>query len=572
MAAKKKTVKAVKPKAKRSGRAKKPAVKTPDYNMEFEKLSKEYEKFLYKSFPTYGTTMGLPEYDALLSNPTPAFFARYEKKLKDFLAKVKAIPASKLDLDNKVDRAIAINLLMIEIKEMKDRPGWKRSASMYFQEPMYGVYVILTRAGDDLPKRADGIIARTAGLPAHLALGKKNLKNPPKLFVESAILSARGAKMFFDTTVRKFADTLTTGKKKKLAAACNKAVKAMDDYINWMETDLMPRAKGEWRSGKARFNYRLKTYHEVPYDADSLYELGKKTYASTIRQMQRLAKKIDPKKSWEEIVSGLKKKHPTNKELVGYYAKEMKRARKFVKEHDLVSFPPTEEIKVVATPDFARPIIPYAAYLMPGLYEKKQTGIFWVTTVAKGTPKKQADVQLEGHSKYGIVVTSLHEAYPGHHLQLTRANMKPRIWRHTHHTSVFAEGWALYCEEMMFEKGFYSDPRIRLLQLKDQLWRATRVMIDVSLHTRGMTFDEAVKMLIEKAHLEEPNAIAEVRRYCQTPTQPMSYVLGKHLVLELKKKMKAKTGRKFDLKAFHDAFIDHGTIPVSRVEQLMDIG
>lgn len=538
-------------------------------NREFVKLCNDYERFIYKSFPTYGTYMGLTKYDALLSKPTPAFFGGYLKKLGEYLAKFKAIPASKLDVENRVDRALAINLLEIEIAELKDRPDWKRSPSMYFQEVMYGAYVILTRGGKDLVKRADGLIARTEGLPAQIEYGKKNLDNPPALFTQSAVMSAHGAKFFFDATLRTFASSLDSKRSKKLNAACDKAVAALDAYIDWMQSDLYPRSKGEWRAGKSRFNRKLAKYHEVPFEAASLYALGERVYKNTKAQMTRLAKEIDKSKNWEEIIGELKKDHPTNAGLVGFYAKEMERARKFVKSNDLATFPPKEEIKVIETPDFARPLIPYAAYLSPGLYEEEQTGIFWVTTVAKGTPKDRAKEQLEGHSKYGIVVTSLHEAYPGHHLQLTRANLKKRIWRHLHHTSVFAEGWALYCEEMMYEQGFYTDPRVRLLQLKDQLWRACRVMIDVSLHTRGMTFDEAVDFLVDKAHLERPNAEVEVRRYCMSPTQPMSYILGKHLVLDLRDRVKKKLGKDFNLKAFHDALIDHGTIPLSRVEELM---
>ncbi len=545
-------------------------LKSDAFDKSFETLCRQYEKFVFKSFPTYGTYMGLEQYDSMLSNPTPQFFRKYQSKLEDYYTKFRAIPAAKLNLDNRVDRSLALNLLELEIDELKNRPEWKRSPSMYFQEVMYGNYVILTRGGEDLIKRADGIIARTEGLSKQLELGKKNLENPPALYTESAIMSAHGAKFFFDSTLRTFAGNLDSKRSKRLFKACDAAVRSLDSYIEWLQKELLPKSKGEWRAGKSRFNKRLKKYHEVPFDSDSLYKLGDKVFKSPISQMTKLAKEIDKSKSWEAIVAELKTDHPSNAALVGYYAKEMQRARQFVKSRDLVSFPPSEVIKVIETPDFAKPLIPYAAYLMPGLYEKEQIGIFWVTTVSKGTPRDRAKEQLEGHSKYGIVVTALHEAYPGHHLQLTRANMKNRIWRHMHHTSVFAEGWALYCEEMMYEQGFYADPRVRLLQLKDQLWRACRVMIDVSLHTRGMSANEAVDFLVEKAHLERPNAEVEVRRYCMSPTQPMSYILGKHLVLDLRDRLKKKLGRNFNLKAFHDALIDHGTIPVSRVEELMN--
>ncbi|MEP0813383.1 MAG: DUF885 domain-containing protein [bacterium] len=535
----------------------------------FRRICREYEHNVYKFFPTYGTYMGLPEYDAKLSKPSLQWFLRWERVLSNTLEELKMVNADDLSADNRVDLEIGKNQIELELEELRDRPHWRRSPSMYFSEPMYGIYSVLTRGGKDLLSRANGIIARTEKLPKQLLFGMRNLDNPPRIFTESAILSAQGARVFFDTTVREFAGKLASSKAKRLRDACDAAVRSLDNYIEWMKTDLLPRSNGEWKAGARRFNNKLKKYHEVPFDADELYKLGQKIYKNTLNQLAATAKQIDKRRDWTKIVATLKDEHPSNAGLVDYYAKEMARARRFVIEKDLVSFPPKEQIKVVETPDFARPLIPYAAYLTPGMYEADQTGIFWVTTVAKGTPKDRAEEQLKGHSKYGIVVTALHEAYPGHHLQLTRANQKRRIFRHMHHTSVFAEGWALYCEEMMYEQGFYTDPRVRLFQLKDQLWRACRVMIDVALHTRDMTYEQAVNFLVEKAHLERPNAEAEVRRYCQTPTQPMSYVIGKHLMLELRDRLRERWGSKFTLKLFHDHVIDHGTIPISRVEELI---
>jgi uncharacterized protein (DUF885 family) len=268
----------------------------------------------------------------------------------------------------------------------------------------------------------------------------------------------------------------------------------------------------------------------------------------------------------------LKRNHPTNSELVQYYADEMKRAKRFVIEHRLVDIPEGEKIDVVPTPEFARPIIPYAAYLWPAPYEKEQRGIFWVTPVDRDKSPEEMEEQLRGHSVHGIVVTALHEAYPGHHLQLTVGNqLKRRPLRMLLGTSVFCEGWALYCEQMMWEQGFYDDLRARLLQLKDQLWRACRVILDVNLHVGGWSFDKAVHFLVQKAKLEQPNAEAEVRRYCQSPTQPMSYAVGKELVLDVLEDYRRMRGAAFNLRQFHNEFIRYGSLPIKQLRSLMGL-
>jgi uncharacterized protein (DUF885 family) len=168
-----------------------------------------------------------------------------------------------------------------------------------------------------------------------------------------------------------------------------------------------------------------------------------------------------------------------------------------------------------------------------------------------------------------MLLTNVHEGYPGHHLQLINANRHPSVLRRLFgDSSVFAEGWALYCEQMILDEGLTRDPRVRLFQLKDQLWRACRVVVDVALHTGGMAFQEAVDFMVDVAHLERFNAIGEVRRYTRSATQPMSYLVGKHQILDFREREKKRLGATFDLRAFHDRLLSFGTIPIALIEAM----
>ena len=167
---------------------------------------------------------------------------------------------------------------------------------------------------------------------------------------------------------------------------------------------------------------------------------------------------------------------------------------------------------------------------------------------------------MRGHGAHAIPATAVHEGYPGHHLQLVRANACRRKLRRMTWSTVFGEGWALYCEDMMWEAGFYTDPRIRIFQLKDALWRAARVVVDVGLHVRGMTIDEGVDFMVREAGLERVNAIAEVKRYAGTPTQPMSYTMGKRALLDIRRRREqSETG--FVLADFHNELMELGNVP-----------
>jgi uncharacterized protein (DUF885 family) len=354
--------------------------------------------------------------------------------------------------------------------------------------------------------------------------------------------------------------------------AAQAAEEAVQEYMDWLKTDCMPNASTEFAIGQDLFNMLLKKQHQLPYDSEELFNVGRRVYKETIRSLQAISRKLHPTYSWDKVVEILKRDHPTNSELVQYYADEMKRAKRFVIEHRLVDIPEGERIDVVPTPEFARPTIPYAAYIPPAPYEEEQRGIFWVTPVDRDKSPAEMEEQLRGHSVHGIVVTALHEAYPGHHLQMTVANqMSHRPLRTLLGTSVFAEGWALYCEQMMAEQNFYDDYQVKLLQLKDQLWRACRVMLDVGLHCKGWTFNQGVKFLVEKARLERPNAEAEVRRYCQTPSQPMSYVVGKLQVQSILRDYRKKRGNAFNLRQFHNELLKHGSLPLKQIRILMDL-
>ena len=160
-----------------------------------------------------------------------------------------------------------------------------------------------------------------------------------------------------------------------------------------------------------------------------------------------------------------------------------------------------------------------------------------------------------------------HEGYPGHHLQLTVSADNSSLARKSLRSNLMVEGWGLYVEELMTELGYLDAPATRLLRLKDLLWRAARVMVDVGLSTGEMTFDEAVAFMVDKPRLESPNAIAEVRRYTLNPLQPSSYALGRAAIIDLRDRAKAAG---WGMRVFHDRLLAAGSLPPKLLA--MDLG
>jgi len=194
--------------------------------------------------------------------------------------------------------------------------------------------------------------------------------------------------------------------------------------------------------------------------------------------------------------------------------------------------------------------------------ETVQEGIFLVTPVPPTAPEEVKREKLRGHNWAKIPVTALHEAYPGHHLQLCYANQVGELPRKLAGflSSLFPEGWAFYCEELMEQLGFIGEPIQRLGRLNDQLWRAARIILDVALHCRGMSVEEGVEFLVKEVGLERANALAEVRRYTSSPTQPMSYLVGKLEILKLVGEFKAQNPGK-SMRELHDAILSCGSLP-----------
>ncbi|HKN47923.1 MAG TPA: DUF885 domain-containing protein, partial [Candidatus Polarisedimenticolia bacterium] len=328
-------------------------------------------------------------------------------------------------------------------------------------------------------------------------------------------------------------------------------------------------ARGDFAAGRPLFEALLRAHHGIAMNADALHDFGVERVASMQERLAEAARTLDPGRTWQELVAEWKNDYPKREEFLSGYVKEVKKAREFVRRKKLVSIPRGEHLHVVETPSFQRSICPLAAYLAPGPFEKKQDGFFWVTPPDDGAPPDAQRRHLQDHPRPGIPGTTVHEAYPGHHLQLSIANRIDSKVRRAVAAPVLIEGWAFYCEQLMAEQDYYDDDRTRVLQLKDELWRSCRVVIDVGLHTRGMTVDAAVAMLHDVARLETSSARGEVLRYTRTPTQPMSYAAGKHAILDLREAYRRRRGAAFRLQEFHDRFLSYGSIPVTMIRERM---
>lgn len=533
------------------------------------KLSNDLLKFLWESNPVESTLLGIDEYNSTFGDQSADAHSRQGKQLRDFLIDFQAgIDATALNPEQTIDYQLCMTLAQRGVVYSECQRHWQMDPGMYVSMAVWGCLIFLQRDNAPLDERLRTMLPRMREIPNLLATAKANISNPPFVFVDVALDIVAGGLAVFTDLIPGLADAHLSLRSEILAAS-KKAADALESFAQWLRFEILPKAHGDFAVGSYTYEQLLFSEHRLTYSAQDLVHLAYHALEEAEKEIKQVAASIDPSVGWKQLIEQLKNDHPPKELLLDAYSREIKAAKQFVIEHDLVTIPAGESLEVLLTPEIERPMVPYAACFPPAPFGKSKAGGFWVTPVNENGSDEMQKSQLLGHCSYSIPVIALHEAYPGHHLQLSKQiEVRSPLPKQTM-SCLMLEGWALYCEQMMYEQGFYTDPRVRLFQLKDVIWRVVRVIIDVGLHTNGMTFDEAVRFLVDKACFEEINAISEIKRYTLTPTQPMTYQIGKMLVLDLRQRMQSLLGSDFDLKAFHDQFISYGSIPTPIISQHM---
>ncbi len=302
---------------------------------------------------------------------------------------------------------------------------------------------------------------------------------------------------------------------------------------------------------------RLRAFEDL--DADAILQIGNDQLQANLEARRAAAQELEPGADLPSVIERLKTDGPaTFDEALAGYRDVMARARAYLIEHDLATIPDDERIEVIATPEYLRSVMPFAAYFSPARFDADQRGIYVVTPAVDDDPNAMRE-----HYWAAISNTSIHEAYPGHHLQLAVASHHPSLTRMLAEAPEFVEGWGMYSEQLMREEGFDAGPAFRVGMYTDAIWRACRIILDVRMHRGELTPDEAIDFLVEHTGFEVANARAEVRRYTYTPGYQLSYLLGKVLILGLREDERRRRGADFSLKAFHDTLMRNGSIPIS---------
>ena len=535
----------------------------------FSDLAAEFLAEYHAEHPVQASALGLARYDDLLDDLSAAAFERRRASDAGWLVRFRGVDAATLSFDDAIDRDLLIARLT-ERAIYDEWESWRRSADTYMNPGLEGVFILFLhrlRPEADLVRSA---IGRLRGVPAQLEAGKANLRADlvPALLLKRAVNQARAGAHY---TRELLPAQVEPANRAELSEAGVQAADALEAYAAFLEA-MEPNATGDWAFGESRYNAVLRDAELLGTDARALRERARAEIETLSAEMRATARQIAGHEDWHALVLELNHDRPADPEAMRLgYEEWTARARAFLHERGLVSFPPGEECAVEPSPPFQRPVLAVASYQDPPPFSDSMRGHFFVPFPPDGASEAEIAKRLESNCYPSIPSTSVHEAYPGHHWHLVMAKLNPSPVRQVFGTSYFAEGWALYAERMMREAGFYDDPRHILYQYEATLFRAARIVVDTSLHLGEMTHAEGVSFMLEHSSMTEPTAIAEVTRYCSWPTQASSYLTGCLEILRIRDRFLAARGASITdvdaMRDFHDGLTGSGTLPIALAER-----
>jgi uncharacterized protein (DUF885 family) len=540
---------------------------SPPASTKLAPLVDEYFEAKFAFEPSSGTAAGLHAYDRAFDDLSRARVEARAAEVRGFVARLEALAPAGLSTDEALDRAFLASQARAELFDLETRQSWRHNPMLYARLPGEAVDALMKRDFAPAPQRLRSVIARLRAIPAFFAVARANLENPAPEHTALALRIAKGSVGFFETATRTWAKS--TGADAALLAeftvANDEALAAMRAFTEWLERDLRPRSRGDFALGVERYRELLRLQEMVETPLPELLAMGEAQLERDRAAFIATAAKVAPGKTPAEAMASLAAVHPTAADLVASVARDLEAARRFATEKNLVTFPAETRPRVIETPPYARAAI-FAAMDTPGPYEAAGLEAFYyVTPVEPDWTPQHVEDHLRMFNRYTAAIIDVHEAYPGHFLQFLYMPRVSSKVRKLLYTIANVEGWAHYAEQMMVDEGFGGgDPRVRLAQLQEALLRDCRFVAAIKMHTQGMTVEQATTLFTDRGLQEPANAHEEAMRGTYDPMY-LAYTLGKLQIQALRDRYLARTGR--DLRAFHDAFVAQGGLPVAFVEK-----
>lgn len=559
-----------------------PARATEDATL--EAFFKEYLEERFRLQPLDATRLGDHRFDHLLDDLSPPARQKQiehtETALKNLSRKIEY---SKLSRAGQIDFEILKHDLETGLWLERNTKPFETNPRIYNEYISDSVFQLLVQS--PLPKETNiaNAIQRIGQIPKVIVAARANLKHPPRVVLETAIRQNRGSINFYEKDIFDIVgDSIQNEALRRIAA---KIVPSLKDYQSFLEKELLPRATGDWRLGKRRFAKKLElvldadiTAGEVLRDAEAEFARVSNAMLTISRQLWNKyfpdaafpAETADGRReAIQKVLDAVNQEHGRPEELVADARSTVDRIKTFIREKNILKLPEPDRCQIIEMPEFQRGNS--LAYLnsAPPL-DPEAPSLYAISPPASDWEPRRTKTLLEEYNRHMLQILTIHEAYPGHYVQLEYSNRAGSLIRKVLQSGVYIEGWAVYTEQTLLDQGFGDgDPRLRLMQLKFYLRAVGNAILDHKMHCLNMSDDQAFHFLTKDAFQSEEEARQKIVRAKQTSVQLSTYFVGRMAMQRLRDAMQTKLGKEFQLGSYHEAVLEQGSVPVKYLPELL---
>lgn len=561
---------------------------TAEADAKFADISKRWLDGWLEQQPVSATQTGKHDFDDRIEDLSAAGRQKFVEFSKKALAEVDALDASKLSRENQVDLAILRNQIRYDIWQVETLQSWAWDPQAYNGLAGGALYTLMAREFAPLPQRLKSATARMEKIPALFAQMRENLDlaRVPKIHAETVAKQNAGITSIIDGMILPHAGELGGEERKRLEAAADALKKAVAENQEWLDKTLVPNAKGDFRIGQKLYDEKLAFALNSPLNRQEIRTRAEAAIKQTRAEMYEIARKVlagkpnapqempdapsdeQQQKTIEAALELAYADRPARDKVVDVAKQSTAEATAFVKEKQLVSAPDSP-VQIILMPEFQRGVS--VAYCdSPGPLDKGLDTFYAVSPIPGDWSKEQVDSFLREYNTRSIHELSIHEAMPGHYLQLWHSNKYPSTLRAVLGSGPFIEGWAMYAEKVMDDANYMNgDPLMKLIQRKWALRAFANAILDQAIHVEGMSRDDAMKLMTVTTFQQEREAAGKWVRAQLTSAQLPTYFVGYSEHMDLRTEAQKRQGDKFDIKAYHDKLLSFGSPPVRFARQLM---
>ena len=543
----------------------------PNSAMEFDQLTQD---FLYGSLaqsPVNATSSGYHLHkgvplDELVDDYSAGGLDQQRNFYKDFQLRIAALDVTKLDQEQRVDLDIIKNNIDLALLELDTIQSYKHNPTVYVELAGNALYTPYMLNYAPIEKRFEHITKRLERIPALFDQAKANLVDAPDVWNRVAREENDGNIGLIDKTLREAAPE---SQKSAYGAAAEKALASVRDFNAFLKDKLSAKTS-DWRLGKEKYARKFALVLASGRTPEDLLAAAESDLSTIRKEMARLA----APKTVEQALEDVARQHATPDTYMAKARETLAQATAFVKEKDLLTLPARSNLQVIDTPEFMRGIYGVGGFNPAPPLEPQLGAFYWITPIPKSWPAARAESKLREYNNYGLQELTIHEAMPGHYVQLEYANdVQPvarRLLRTIFANTPYVEGWAVYTQQMMSDAGYLDGNKGLWLTFYKQILRVlANTILDVRLQTMGMTDQQALDLMMKETYQEKEEATAKLQRAqlssCQLPT----YFVGWKGWLDVREHYKQRKGSAYSLKEFHERALKESGVPLPALDSLL---